>query len=138
MPRLEDIINERQLKWIGKVVRMDKDRLPRKLLFSWMHTSRSVGGKISYGGHITKLIKENLKLNHDIAIENHWGALEFKKWLEIAKNKKKWRDFIAYCPAIRDGHLYSRNGLTCNNEKHKKSHEQKVERALRKLKSKMK
>ena len=31
-----------------------------------------------------------------------------------------------------------RNGLTWNNEKHKKSHEQKVERALRKLKLKMK
>ena len=45
---------------------LSKDRLPRNLLFSWMHTSRSVGRKWSYGKTtITTLIKENLKLNHD-------------------------------------------------------------------------
>ena len=137
MPRLEDLINERQLQWIGKIVRMDKNRLPRKFLFSWIHKARNRGGRLVYGQTIKTLIERNLKVNRNIAIRNEWGAHERKNWMKIAENQTKWNEFIAYCPAIRDGHLPIAGSTNIwKNEKHKKSHEQKVQRALRRLRKK--
>ena len=60
-----------------------------------------------------------------------------ENWMNIAKNKTKWKEFIAYCPAIRNGHLPKDGSINIwKNEKHKKSHEQKVKRALRRLRKK--
>ena len=36
-------LDERCLRWIGHVARMDSERLPRKTLFAWYHTSRAEG-----------------------------------------------------------------------------------------------
>ena len=86
-----------------------------------MQEKRSNGRRLVYGRTIKTLIERNLKLNNEIAIANNWGAKAYKNWTRIAKNRKKWLEFIAYlyryCPIIRDGHFRLSLGMVirdCN------------------------
>ncbi len=39
---MEDLITGRRLRWLGHVARMDEERIPKKMLFSWL-PQRSTG-----------------------------------------------------------------------------------------------
>ena len=148
LPRIEDVINKRRLKWIGKIVRMEDDRLPKKILFSWIEEKTmekdqwkekkrfNIGTsfKLRYGYQMSSIIKRGLSMNKEIAIVNQWGSTVYKNWMKIAAKSNKWNEFIAYCPITTNEHLVLKKGEFVRMKETKKaSHEQKVERELRKL-----
>ena len=48
--KIDDYITKRHLRWAGHVASMDFDRLPRKMLSSWVCTKRPSGApEFTYG-----------------------------------------------------------------------------------------
>ena len=43
LPKIEKLLRVRRLRWFGHVARMDKDRLPRKMLTAFIGTKRPKG-----------------------------------------------------------------------------------------------
>ena len=47
---IEYYIRVHTLRWVDRVARMDKTRLPRRLLTAWVENSRPIGGtEMTYG-----------------------------------------------------------------------------------------
>ncbi len=76
-------IRVRTLRWVGHVARMDKTRLPRRLLTAWATNSRPIGGtEMTYGRSLERWLKHaNL-------------PIEFSEWPKLAQDRPKWRAFI--------------------------------------------
>ena len=71
-------MGRRILQWIGYVVRMDKRRLPRRLLTAWVHEPRlKFGQKMSYG----RSLEHWLKL-FDL-------PLRFTEWATLAQDRNE-------------------------------------------------
>ena len=50
MEPMDTYVNRRQARWLGHVARMPFDRLPRKMLSSWVAAPRIAGGQLmTYG-----------------------------------------------------------------------------------------
>ena len=72
-----------QLRWAGHVSRMDWNRLPRKMLSSWVEHKRLVGApEFTYGRGLMKSIRK-IDLN-----EFNWSIAASDKagWREICSN----------------------------------------------------
>jgi hypothetical protein len=55
---IEYHIRVRALRWVGHVARMDKTRLPRRLLTAWVANSRPTGGtEMTYVRSLERLLK---------------------------------------------------------------------------------
>ena len=56
---LEYYIRARTLRWVGHLVRMDYNRLPRQLLFGWINHPRKSGGQyLNFGRHVNTLLRQ--------------------------------------------------------------------------------
>ena len=54
---MREMIYMRQLRWLGHVRRMPQDRLPRRLLTSWVCNPRTQGGQeMNYGRTVDKAL----------------------------------------------------------------------------------
>ena len=74
-------ITKRQLQWAGHVIRMNYDRLPRKMMTSWVAAKRPVGCPYyTYGRSLSKALKKA-----DILQSN---------WAVRASDREEWRDII--------------------------------------------
>ena len=98
---IEGIIADRFLRWIGHVVRMEQDRLPRKLLSSWMlgRTKQSLPN-----GSKTEVLQTHLdwvrehkdcedQLKETLSKERQPRTLiaKGKSWYDIAKDdREEW------------------------------------------------
>ena len=72
-------VMKRQLRWVGHVVRMGMERLPRKMLTSWVNEKRPLGSpEMTYGRSLMKALKR-AKLDKDT-------------WYELAKDRLAWKD----------------------------------------------
>ncbi len=85
----------RALKWVGHVIRMDYDQLPRKLLFAWVNNARPRGRPpITYGQRILRLVDDALEVAEPVirrAINGRRGV----GWVEFAKNDRAgWRRLV--------------------------------------------
>ena len=84
MMRVEVIMSQRRLRWLGHVVRMASERIPRCLL-----VSKIVGGKRAVG-------KQKLRwcdvVSNDL---KRCGLVE--NWSEIAVDRKMWRGLVHAC-----------------------------------------
>ena len=80
---IECYIRARTLRWVGHVARMDKTRLPRRLLTAWVANSRPNGGtEMTYGRSLERWLKHaNL-------------PIEFSEWSNLAQDRSKWRALI--------------------------------------------
>ena len=80
---IEYYIRVRTLRWVGHVARMDKTRLPRRLLTAWVANSRPNGGtEMTYGRSLERWLKHaNL-------------PIEFSEWSNLAQDRSKWRALI--------------------------------------------
>lgn len=82
MLSIDSYVSKRQLRWLGHVARMGYDRLPRKLLSSWVPSKRPKGApQFTYGRGIYKCLK---KCN-----------IEKCGWFNFALNRLEWNGLIA-------------------------------------------
>ena len=82
-------VSRRQLRWLGHVRRMSFDRLPRRMLSSWVASKRPRGApKMTYGRSIAKALA---KFNVDAAL-----------WPDLAADRQAWAETLRLGrPAIR-------------------------------------
>jgi hypothetical protein len=109
----------RLLRWGGHIVRMEKDRLPRMLMTSWVPNSRPIGcPRMTFGRTVKKALKrlpdmwpnlpfdrpENWDSLSDAAQEALLKAHGVKKrthdvemqthWMTIAQDREAWKEII--------------------------------------------
>ena len=71
----------RQLRWAGHVARMEMDRLPRKMLSSWVNEKRPRGSpEMTYGRSLMKALKR--------------ANVDTNDWYEMAKDRNVWKNVI--------------------------------------------
>ena len=74
-------VTKRQLAWAGHVARMNFDRLPRKMISSWVTEKRNTGApEFTYGRGVCKALKKA-----DIPIDD---------WHEFAQDRMTWSRLI--------------------------------------------
>ena len=76
---IESRLIKAQLRWVGHVIRMGEDRLPRILLYGELQDGKRNQGRPR------KRYKDHLKENL------HWCDLEVSELEECAKNRPRWR-----------------------------------------------
>ena len=78
---IDAYISRRQLRWLGHMRRMSFDRLPRRMLSSWVPSARPSGcPKMTYGRSIRKALK---KFNVDA-----------ETWPELASDRNAWKEML--------------------------------------------
>ncbi|XP_068673013.1 uncharacterized protein [Montipora foliosa] len=82
LPSMEDILAEKNLRWLGDVHRMDHDRLPRQLLYS-----QPCSGKRNQGRPRLKF-KDVAKRNMQVR------KIPVNSWQTTASNRDTWRSAI--------------------------------------------
>jgi hypothetical protein len=85
-------INTRRLKWIGQVMRMNfSERLPRKMITSWVNHSRPKGRPVlNYGQCLEHTLKET-NFNSFLSTGN---CIDLESWQTLAKDKCTWKKFL--------------------------------------------
>ena len=74
-------ITKKQLRWASPVDRMDFERIPRKMLSSWVCNKRPIGvPEFTYGRGLVKLLKR--------------AKFDLSNWHVLAQDKSKWRKMI--------------------------------------------
>ena len=86
LPAMADILIERNLRWLGHVHRMDKDRLPRQLLYSQLCDGKRNQGRPRL--RFKDVAKRNMK----------WRNIEITNWKKTADNRSSWRAAIKSKP----------------------------------------
>ena len=82
MSPIDSYVSKRQLRWLGHVARMGYDRLPRKLLSSWVPSKRPKGApQFTYGRGIYKCLKK--------------CKIEICDWYNSALDRLVWNGLIA-------------------------------------------
>ena len=78
---IDSYITKRQLSWAGHVARMNFDRLPRKLLSSWVSCNRPRGApEFTYGRGLKKALnKANVPVNN---------------WFNLAQDRNVWKAMV--------------------------------------------
>ena len=81
LPTIDSFITKRQLRWAGHVSRMDYDRLPRKMLSSWVRSKRPRGApRLTYGRSLRKALKK--------------ANVNTQTWSNVAEDRQEWRNII--------------------------------------------
>ena len=79
---LDAYVNRRQLQWAGHVVRMPYERIPRKMLSSWVGEKRPVGcPEFTYGRGLNKALKKS--------------GIPKVEWAALAEDRQNWRLLIS-------------------------------------------
>ena len=74
-------VTKRQLQWAGHVIRMGYERLPRKMLTSWVAEKRPVGCPyFTYGRSLYKALSK--------------AHIPRANWAALASNRDEWRENI--------------------------------------------
>jgi len=75
-------VTKRQLAWAGHLARMDFDRLPRKLLSSWVISNRPRGSpEFTYGRGLKKALCK--------------ADISWHVWHELAQDRTKWKSLLS-------------------------------------------
>ena len=78
---IDTYVTRRQLRWAGHVARMNYDRLPRKMLSSWVRSKRPRGApRFTYGRTLKKSLKK--------------ARIDVRDWSAVAQNRDTWRDIL--------------------------------------------
>ena len=78
---IEHYVFKRQLSWLGHTARMPFERLPRKLLSSWVFNRRPRGSpEFTYGRGIYKALG--------------WFSIDKKRWYEMVFDRGGWRELF--------------------------------------------
>jgi hypothetical protein len=85
---MENIVAKRQLRWAGKMVRMDESRLPIKMLACWMNIPRP-----SRRPHTTT--RNSLIRSLQIMDPNISRCGTLNEWFHSAKDESDWNERLA-------------------------------------------
>ena len=78
---IDEYIGRRQLSWAGHVARMSFDRLPRKLLSSWVAAPRPPGApQFTYARGLHKALRKK--------------SIDIATWHQLAQDQVGWRALI--------------------------------------------
>ena len=78
---IDIVVTRRQLRWAGHVSRMDYNRLPRRMLTSWVQHKRPRGApQFTYGRGLVKALR--------------LAGIDTVAWWNIAQDRNVWRDTI--------------------------------------------
>ena len=81
LAKFDMYIARRQTRWLGHVSRMPFERLPRRMLSSWVPHRRPVGAPtMTYGRSVFKALD---KFNLDV-----------ERWPELAADRNAWRAML--------------------------------------------
>jgi hypothetical protein len=107
---LDQVISNRKLRWAGHVRRMDRSRLPRKFLTSWVDAPRCRGRAHSYGHDLTREL-QLIGFNTDGAAVQRGVS---PSWGTAAQDREKWRKLAAWLSLAPDpsSNKRGRNGLS--------------------------
>ena len=83
---MEDILIEKNLRWLGHVHRMDRNRLPRQLLYSQLCNGKRNQGRPRL--RFKDIVKRNIKCR-DINVDI---------WQPLTQNRLAWRRIIRMKP----------------------------------------
>ena len=81
---IRNIAYSRQLKWLGKIARMENNRIPRKMSCCWLSSPRPVGRPLKTIRHTYLDALRRIK-----AIQNDDVCGKIQDWFPLAK-KEKW------------------------------------------------
>ena len=74
-------ISRRQLRWLGHVRRMDYERLPRRMLSSWVACTRPRGAPpMTYGRSIGRALDD--------------FHIDRRTWMDLAADRSAWRETL--------------------------------------------
>ena len=82
LPSMANILIEKNLRWLGHVHRMEKDRLPRQLLHSQLYEGKRNQGRPRL--RYKDVAKRNMK----------WKQIPVNTWQSLANNRAYWRSAI--------------------------------------------
>ena len=78
---IDSIVTRNQLRWAGHVMRMGSERLPRKMITSWVCNPRPRGApEFTYGRGLYKALKKT--------------NIPKGKWATIVQDRPRWREMI--------------------------------------------
>jgi hypothetical protein len=82
---IDRYLGGRQLRWLGHVSRMPYDRLPRRMLSSWVPTRRPAGcPEMTYGRTMYKTMAK--------------FGIDRSTWPELAADREAWRRVVGGAP----------------------------------------
>ena len=78
---IDDQITNNILRWAGHVMRMGEERMPRKLITSWVRNPRPRGcPQFTYGRGLYKAMKKK--------------QIDKETWFEMTQQRDVWREMI--------------------------------------------
>jgi hypothetical protein len=83
---IDTYYNQRLLRWAGHVARMQPDRVPRKLMTSWVAHSRPHGCPQMTWGRTVHRALESCNISTTTA-----------EWFQLAQSRAQWRALIREC-----------------------------------------
>ena len=77
----DEVLRVQQLRWAGHVIRMGKDRLPRKFITSWVELPRRRG-------------RPHLSYGHGLMQQLRKANIPYATWHNTAQGRSAWRKLI--------------------------------------------
>ena len=87
---IEQYYNIRVLRWMGNLVRMSDERIPKHMLTAYVQNPRKLGRPQMNLGHVYEKVLRKSNI-----------STSFRIWTEIAKDEKKWSEVIANASYLR-------------------------------------
>jgi len=79
-PNIVEDIKIRRLEWVGHIIRMEEERIPKKVLYGNFHTTRPVGRPRTRWADVVQ--RDALQL------------LWIRGWMRRAANRDEWRRLV--------------------------------------------
>ena len=99
-PSINKIIKARQLKWLGKIAKMENDRMPRKLLASWIKNPRKPGRpQLNIRNSFAKALSEFFPKMRNAELKHWIPTLASKEWKNTLQ---EWVEDRDTCDTVPD------------------------------------
>jgi hypothetical protein len=101
LPPMENLVAKQQLRWAGKMARMDESHLPIKMLACWMN----VPPRPSQRPHTTT--RNSLIRSLQIIDPNISRCGTLNKWYHTAKDESVWNDRLSVFDTAKDESVWN-------------------------------